>query len=429
MPNIELPPDFPSRLRGLRTERGYAESELGTRAGLTYKTIRDLEMGKRRRVMERTILVLAEALGLTVDELLNGTGERPTTTAPRSRYLRAVLSGVAIALAVVLLIGVGAAWYARDHAQWEVGRDVLTVRDPIFGFTLWERETDAWFTFCEESPWSSRWLIVGLGSKSPAGGRVLCLERTTGDTVWSVGPDVDAVVRAFGPADVYAANFRATIPRTANLDGDGTPDLVIRFIHGLYYPCVMAWIDQSGRLVAQYANKGHVADYKVIDCNGDGLDEVVCWGTNNSPAYQGGTLFVLDAAHWRGASIDDACNPESSEPDSSALRVVVPQYPEPYMDVMGTRRLGIYGLQAYRGPDGDTMFSAGIGSKKEHTVVVTFDRHLRPTGASPTDGFLGRIRAEWPDSLVASGPADQVWLARWLAGHKRFAAGRPASAP
>lgn len=70
MPNSELPHDFPARLRSLRSSRHLSEADLALKAGLTYKTIRALETGRRRRVMERTILSIAAALEVTVAELM-----------------------------------------------------------------------------------------------------------------------------------------------------------------------------------------------------------------------------------------------------------------------------------------------------------------------------------------------------------------------
>ncbi len=428
MPNIELPDDFPERLRAFRTAGQLAESELAAKAGLTYKTIRDLETGKRRRVMERTVMVLAAALEMTTEKLLGieppSDSPPETPPAPQRRRWSTGFMGVAVTLVVVVAGLLVATRYAHKHANWDVGRDVLTVRDAIFGITLWEAHAEAQFTFCEESPWSPHHLLVGLGSKSPDGGRLLCLERATGDTIWSVGPDIEAVVRAFGPEIVNAANFSARGLKTANLDGDGTPDLVVNFMHGPYYPSVLAWIDRDGNRVAQYANKGHLTDYTVVDCDGDGLDEVVAWGTNNALDYQGGTVIMLDADHWRGASIDSCCSPASTEPDSALLRLVLPQYPEAYMNIMGHRRLTTFGLQAYRGPGGATMFSVGIGGNTHQGVVLTLDDQLRPLGARSSDTFLAHMKRDWPDSLVqGAGPSDEVWLARWLTHHRRFEAG------
>lgn len=426
MPNIHLPADFPTRLRSIRTEHGLAESELASRSGLTYKTIRDLEMGKRRRVMERTIMVLAEALGMTAEELLGDETELLEERPRDRRRLQAVLTGAAITLVTVATFAAAGVWYARDHAHFVREGEVLTAFDPIFDMKMWELETEARISFCEESPWDDHRLLVGLGAKSPEGGKVLCLERATGDTVWTVGPDVDAILRAFGPEIVGAANFSATLPRCGDFNGDGEPELVVRFVHGLYYPCAMVRIDRDGRRVAQYVNKGHVADYDVMDYDEDGLDEVVAWGTNNAPAYQGGTVFILDHDHWRGASIDAECGSVSSEPDSSLLRLVVPQYPDPYMKVMGCNRLGMRGMQSYRSPDGETLFSVDIGDLGGQRILVNLDSELRVLGSVPTDGFAAQIRRDWPDSLVnGTGPSDDVWRAQWLNGRKRFAAGRP----
>ena len=62
--------DFPQRLRSLRERLHLSQSDLAQRAGLSYRTIHDLELGKRAKAQEKTLLLLAEALGISVSDLV-----------------------------------------------------------------------------------------------------------------------------------------------------------------------------------------------------------------------------------------------------------------------------------------------------------------------------------------------------------------------
>ena len=71
--NIELVPEaFASRLRALREAAGLTRAELAQRAGLTYRTILNLETGKVGRAQEKTLLLLVEVLQVDRNELLKG---------------------------------------------------------------------------------------------------------------------------------------------------------------------------------------------------------------------------------------------------------------------------------------------------------------------------------------------------------------------
>ena len=97
MPNINLPEDFPERLSRLRKERFLSETDLANSASVTYKTIRDLEKGKRPRVMERTLLALAEALQVSEQELL-GTEDEVERIPDRRRRFTPLIGGLVAAL-------------------------------------------------------------------------------------------------------------------------------------------------------------------------------------------------------------------------------------------------------------------------------------------------------------------------------------------
>jgi hypothetical protein len=295
----------------------------------------------------------------------------------------------------------------------------------VFGLPLWSTPLDTPVSSCEEAPWDSGQLVVALSRKAPGGGALRCLDRRSGDVLWEVEPDLDAMIAAFGEEDVMAAGFSCRLYGFPDVDGDGEAEVLVRFVHGLYYPSAAVIVDRHGNQRSHYAAKGHILHLEGVDLDGDGKDEIVGGGTNNAKAYQGAMLFVLDDEHADGATIDAECNPWSTEPDSALVRVVLPQFPEPYMELMGATRLCAWNVQAFRHPDGEARLSCMVGGPDpEMRVLVHFDQHMDPVGAEPTDRFREIMRRQWPDSLVVgTGPDDPVWLAGSLAQHRKFAAG------
>lgn len=68
------------RIRKARTSAGLSQNRLAQRTGLTVVTISSYELG---RYQPRSVVLpkLAEALGVTVEWLIAGTGDGPATTA------------------------------------------------------------------------------------------------------------------------------------------------------------------------------------------------------------------------------------------------------------------------------------------------------------------------------------------------------------
>ena len=426
---------LPERLKSIREKQQLTKSDLAEKAGLSSRTVHDLENGRRDRIQEKTLMLLAQALDVSIFELL---GREPSeedpldftqdfTPSPAGRLYLSQPAGLAIlaGLVVVLVFSAGHLWsYARDNAEWTCEKELLTVRDRIFGLELWNLGGENSFSFCQTSPWSTDRLLLGVDGHTSTGGRLLNLDRATGDTIWSVTPDVDAVVRAFGEEDVLGVNFCCKKAEPADLDGDGEPELVVQFIHGRFYPHVICAVDREGRIIAQYANKGNVSQSLILDMDGDGRDEFLGAGTNNAKAYQGATVFILDRDHWQGASVDSLCDPWSREPDSARFRLVIPRYPDPCMDLLQLTRLAAFNLRVHKDAEGDVLISVDVGDKNLSHMIVYLDDQLSPKGCEPTDRFRETCLSQWPDSLtLGTGPDDPVWRAKWLAGHHRFEAG------
>lgn len=419
--------DLPQRLRALREQRHLTKADLAERAGLSSRTVHDLEMGRRDRIQEKTLMLLAEALDVPVEELLKRNGEDSSPPTERARLSRR--TGLLL-LAVLIVAFAGAFGYlwhfATSTAQVEIVDGQLIVRDRVFHSHLWTFGTSNEVHRFGVSPWSSDRLLVYTGHESPDGGKLLCLDRASGDTIWSVEPDVAAIERAFGPEDLRGSGFGAMPAGVLDVHGDGEKEVAVRFTHGRFYPTALCLVDRNGRVLGQYASKGHILGMVVTDLDNDGRQELLCGGTNNGKAYQGAQLILLDGDHWRGASVDSLCDPWSTEPDSAAIRLVIPGYPKQYMDLIPAERLAAVELDVHRDAAGHSLISAAIrpGRKSFCSMLVFLDSELNPKGCAPEDAFVEQWISQWPDSLThGTGPGDPAWRAEWLAGAKRFEAG------
>lgn len=435
--HIEIDDAFRSTVRALRVDQNMTKTDLAEKAGLSIRTIQDIEAGRNIRIQEKTLLLLASALSTDVSGLLDsGQGDQSSLGLPaageygrtikkhinESYRIRSFVLAVIVLLLAVLAFSVRQ--WGRTHATWSIENRQITVREAILGTKMWQSSTPPNVISAIDSPWSEHHLIIGLDSSTLVGGQLLCLDKATADTIWATKPDVEAIARAFGSEIVMKANFGFNYLTVGDLDGDGECEVIARATHGLYYPCAICVVDRNGTLTSQYANRGHILDILVTDIDSDGKDEILATGTNNDAAYNGATVILLDDVHRNGASIDVMSLSLSTEPDSALVRVVFPQFPQPFMNAMKQTRLTATVPKVYLGADGNAMISVFVGDPGQCTLPINLDSDLRPIGCTVSDSFKEVIRSEWPDSLrAAPGPLDPTWRAEWLATYKRYAAG------
>jgi hypothetical protein len=80
----------------------------------------------------------------------------------------------------------------------------------------------------------------------------------------------------YWPDDEYlVANVQ-----TGDVDGDGSPEVVVVGNHATEYPGQVAVFDEACRLKARYWNPGHLSSLVLRDVNADGTQEILVGGTN-----------------------------------------------------------------------------------------------------------------------------------------------------
>jgi len=126
-------------------------------------------------------------------------------------------------------------------------------------------------------------------------GRLYCYDRE-GVELWSFRAGKE--LRCGGK--VYSPDYRIAGFHTHDLDGDGTRETIVEAFHAPDWPCQLAVLDSSGKMIGEYWNAGYLRDVAYHDIDGDGREELIVVGVNNE--YRGGCLIVFDARDIGGSS-------------------------------------------------------------------------------------------------------------------------------
>lgn len=415
----------PERLRRLREDRCLTREELAERAGVSYRTILNIEKPERERAQAKTLMLIAQALGVPFAELMGDPGP-PENGGPRSaeddrgdrrRSWQRVRPGLLLLLCA-LLIGARLLWpEARTvvHLDIEDGR-ITASRGPQ-GKVLWSAAAEAPIAFSRRAPWDGNVLLVGRTAECPDGGSLVALSAADGDTLWRVAPDTGSLLEAFGPDHLTTLQFHCRHCLPADVDGDGVPELVVYFQHYRWFPACVCLVGRDGRIRGQYDHMGFLYAFHAEDLDGDGRQEVLVGGINNAPAWQGPTIVMLDEAHWNGASVEPALPSYGRVPDGSRRRLTIPHFPEPFRSIWTDRFLAVTDLSSGPGYDGGMRVNAVVSIDDAH-LLLELDADLAPLDVRLAENFRDVIQA-WPDSLRSvPNPGERAWLTDWLAEYE-----------
>ena len=165
-------------------------------------------------------------------------------------------------------------------------------------------------------------------------GVIFCWDRK-GNELWKfrAGKELVCKTQRFSP-DYRIAGFYVH-----DFNGDGRQEIAVESFNAPDWPCQLAVLDSSGKMIGEFWNAGYLRDLTFHDINGDGREELIVCGVNNE--YRGGCLIVFDTSDIRGSSPQSgefAC--EGLGPGSMLYYVTVP-----YTDVSEASNLRVEGLR------------------------------------------------------------------------------------
>lgn len=450
-----------ARLKVLRLEKGMRPEDLADQAGLSPRTIRNIEAGKQQNPTEFTKIYLAQALDVPFEEIWGlprvsapeptskpasapvpvSAQESPSEPLPDLRPgsstkndQPARMGGFRLAMAPLLAGFVGAAIVMSMTLLLALGRGVptlptlaieeenLVARDPGTGKLLWRYDADAPVSFYKRTPWQEEMVLIGLGLSADDGGRVCLLNLQNGKLIWTRSIEINHVIEAFGEESVSGAGFMATGAHFPDLDGDGVEEIAVDFMHGRWYPHCLLFLDGEGRILGQYDHRGHLYDAVVDDLDRDGREEILYTATNNARKYQSGSVIKFDRDHLSGASLDGVVGDSSRLPDNAAVRVVFGPFGQAFLDCMQKPRLQARGISTFQTVEGETRVAVNVSSDVGG-LVVTLDRDLNPLSVNPNDYFDIEFSPCMHHLTGPSGLTLNEWLALWLESAQRFEGG------
>ena len=426
-----------ARIQALRRARGLGKNELAGRAGVTYRTVHDLEQGRRPRVQEKTLILIAQGLDVPLDELIprrapasgpSGAASRP---APRktTRVRRPRTLAIGIALLVLTVSGT-LGYRSVSHSTTILVEDTsVTGHFPLRLTQTWTRTFPTSVNFDTVAPWSADTWLVGLQSSDTHAGALVALDRATGRERWRVAPSPDRMTAVFGSEDLVGGSFLARVGTGADLEGDGTPEFVVVFHHGLYAPAVVLVVESDGTIRSRYAHYGHLTGVAAADIDGDGRDAVYLTGTSNVDAHEGATIVRLDATGVSGQVLEDAVLRSRVPTDGAAVRLVLRNYAPEYMNLLDATRLVAHTPRIVFGTDGRPLLTTIVGRsdriEEPQQVLVHLDEALNVVRTACHDRFRAHMTAHWPRRYVdGTGPADTSWRGAWIARSVRYEHGR-----
>ena len=410
--------DFSARLKALRESAGLTRSEFAMRAGVATRTILDLEMNRRQRIQEKTLLLIAKTLAVSRGELLASESgaikeSLPNTVSGSSRMHRAsLIAGVAL-IAIVSILFLTRI-YALAHTRPFSDENRIGASAPLLG-SIWTEVHDSSILVFEVPPWNGRATVAyGLDNGVDDGGWLFVRNLGSGELLWEQGPNIEELENVFGEDFAWTGDYRCVKVLFADLDGDGEEELITHLRHRKWFPSVISFFKRDGARLGAYYHRGHLYNIHTSDFDQDGKKELLIGGTSNARQYRGASLVMLDDTLGIGAFADSVANPGSTIPERALVRVVFPQFADRFLERLPSKpsRINAFDIDVSRDQEGKPIITANVGTLN-FFVIVTLDSHLLPMDVMQPDEIDTQTRT-WPTALREefTGSYLQDWLSQ-----------------
>ena len=178
---------------------------------------------------------------------------------------------------------------------------------------------------------------------------------------------------------VFSPDYRIAGFHTHDLDGDGRLETVVESFQAPDWPCQLAVLDASGKMVGEFWNAGYLRELTYHDIDGDGREELIVCGVNNE--YRGGCLIVFDTRKISGSSPQTgefAC--EGLEAGSELFYVTTP-----YTEVAEASGFYVCGFRSV-----DITDSRWIRGTSGEGLIYEFSFDIECFQVGPDHGYLVR---------------------------------------
>ena len=208
-----------------------------------------------------------------------------------------------------------------------------------------------------------------------------CLSED-GRLKWQFHPGQRVSTATGGFSDAYRiAAFPASLPGR---------HVVVTSSHSWSWPNQIVLLSPEGKAVGEYWHSGHLLALGLADVDGDGVDEILAGGVNNSRGRA--TLVVLDPRRLAGASVQPAGDLTQLQGFAPGAEEMLIYFPRTCITEAGAAPyLQAHEIQA-TATSVDVFVQQTAPQRDGLYLIYRFDRNLNLLGVTPPDDFAAQHR-------------------------------------
>ena len=188
----------------------------------------------------------------------------------------------------------------------------------------------------------------------------------------------------------FSGDYTVAAFSILNLPGRKGKHVVVTSCHAWSWPNQIVLLSPEGKAVGEYWHSGHLLALGLADVDGDGTEEILAGGVNNSRGRA--TLVVLDPQRLAGASVQpagDLTQLQGFAPGAEEMLIFFPRTcitearQEPYNRVKEIKATAA---------SIDAVVVQGQVESEGPYLIYRFDRNLNLLGVTPPDDFAAQHR-------------------------------------